>query len=159
MNEPEKQFHIQKRSPFQHTTILQNSQNILHNTESNASDSSTMLVTAASTAQPFNQLELNDMIRELNLSKEFAEVLPSRLNENNPLVPGTKIACYRSREKYSLQYFSKVNRLAWCNVIGGPLRHQSTSHQWFLFIDSSTRSLICVLQHNGNMMAPFQLGI
>ena len=37
----------------------------------------------------FNQEELNDLIRDLNLSKESSELLASRLNENNCLSPET----------------------------------------------------------------------
>ncbi|XP_044752601.1 uncharacterized protein LOC123312303 [Coccinella septempunctata] len=40
------------------------------------------------TPQCFNQEELNDLIRDLNLSKESAELLASRLKEKNLLCRG-----------------------------------------------------------------------
>ncbi|KAJ8704316.1 hypothetical protein PYW08_013040 [Mythimna loreyi] len=42
--------------------------------------------------KPFTQKELNDLIRDLELSKESAEVLASRLKEKNLLTTGTKEA-------------------------------------------------------------------
>jgi ligand-binding sensor domain-containing protein len=50
----------------------------------------------------FTQLELNDVIRNLGLPKEKAELLGSRLKEKNLLAAGTSMFWYRSREK-SLQ--------------------------------------------------------
>ncbi|KAI6651424.1 hypothetical protein LOD99_5231 [Oopsacas minuta] len=43
----------------------------------------------------FNQAELNDLIRDLDLSKESSELLPSRLKEKNLLHQGTKVTLYR----------------------------------------------------------------
>lgn len=39
--------------------------------------------------QRFNQEELNDLIRELNLSNESCALPASNLNERNLLYPGT----------------------------------------------------------------------
>ena len=47
----------------------------------------------------FNQMMLNDLIRDLSLSKEDAELLASGLKESNILSPGTRVTFYRkSRE-------------------------------------------------------------
>ena len=48
--------------------------------------------------QTFTQGELSDLVRDLNLSKEQAEVLASRLKEKNNLSDGTKVTFYRTRE-------------------------------------------------------------
>ena len=44
-----------------------------------------------------NLLELNDLVRDLYLPKQYAELLASRLNENL-LSHGTSVTYYRSRE-------------------------------------------------------------
>ena len=49
----------------------------------------------------FNQEELSDLIRDLNLSKESSELLASRLNDRNLLQQGTKITFYRTRDDFS----------------------------------------------------------
>jgi hypothetical protein len=47
----------------------------------------------------FPQSELNDLIRELKLTKEKSELFGSRLRENNMLASGVKFSWYRNREK------------------------------------------------------------
>jgi hypothetical protein len=49
--------------------------------------------------QLFTQSELNDIIRDLELPKEKAELLGSRLLENNFLAAGTSMYWYRRREE------------------------------------------------------------
>ena len=44
-----------------------------------------------------NQLELNDLVRDLSLPKEKAELLSSRLQQWNLLEKGTKVTNYRDR--------------------------------------------------------------
>jgi hypothetical protein len=55
----------------------------------------------------FDQNELSDLIRDLNLSKDSSELLASRLKEKNVLQPGTKITFYRRREKDMLPFLPK----------------------------------------------------
>ena len=74
---------------------------------------------AVATPLRFNQFELNDLVRDLNLSKETSEVLAFKLNEKNLHQPGTNITFYRRREKDLLPYFSKENNLVFCNDVGG----------------------------------------
>jgi hypothetical protein len=59
--------------------------------ESGGSDSDFQ---ATSPSECFDQNELSDLIRDLNLSKDSSELLPSRLKEKNVFQPGTKIAFY-----------------------------------------------------------------
>ena len=72
--------------------------------------------------QTFTQGELSDLVRDLNLSKEQAEVLASRLKEKNNLSDGTKVTFYRTRESGLLQFFSKEDSLVFCNDVSGLLQ-------------------------------------
>ena len=56
--------------------------------------------------QLFDQKGLNDLIRDLNSSKNEAEILCPRLNERNLLEKDVKISLYRNREKDLTAYFS-----------------------------------------------------
>ena len=104
--------------------------------------------------QCFNQEELSDLVRDLGLSKELSEVLASRLKEKNLLERGTSITFYRTSEQYLLPFFTQEKTLVFCNDVSGLLRqmgvHVYIPTDWRLFIDSSKRSLKCVLLHNGN---------
>jgi hypothetical protein len=92
---------------------------------------------------------LSDLIRDLNLSKDSSELLASRLKEKNVLHPGMKIKFYQGREKDFLPFFTKENNLVFCIDIGNLLKKIGLSEynpsEWRLFIDSSKRSLKCVL--------------
>ena len=55
--------------------------------------------------EQFNQEELSNLIRDLNLSKDALEILASRLRDKNSLSAGTKVTLYRTREKELLPYF------------------------------------------------------
>ncbi|CAH1102922.1 unnamed protein product [Psylliodes chrysocephalus] len=70
------------------------------------------------THQRFNQQELNDLIRDLNLSQESAEFHAFRLKEKNFLYPGTNIL-YRRRDKDLLPSIIQENNLAFCDDIKG----------------------------------------
>lgn len=108
----------------------------------------------SSIPQRFNQDELNDLTRDLNLSKEASELLASRLNDKNLLERGTKITFYRTRENGLLPFFSQEDNLVFCHDFRGLLDKMGLPKyfpdDWRLFIDSSKRSLKCVLLHNGN---------
>lgn len=108
----------------------------------------------SSSPKLLNQNDLNDLIRDLSLSKECSELLASRLKERNLLSQGTKITFYRNREKFLLPYFSVDLNLVYCNDVAGLLKNMGLIEyqpsDWRLFIDSSKRSLKCVLLHNGN---------
>ena len=54
---------------------------------------------------PFNQLQLNDLVRDLYLPNQSAELLASRLQEKNLLHPGTSVAFYRKREEEVIKVF------------------------------------------------------
>ena len=46
---------------------------------------------------PFNQLQLNDLVRDLYLPKQSAELLTSRLQEKNLLHAGTSVTFYEKK--------------------------------------------------------------
>ena len=61
--------------------------------ETNDVDKSAICEPVADLSQPkpFNQAELNDLTRDLCLSKESAQLLGSHLSENQLLSPGTTL--------------------------------------------------------------------
>ena len=105
----------------------------------------------------FSQNELDDLVRDLNLSKQASELLASRLKEKNLLSSDTKISFYRERDKELRRYFSEENGITFCSDIKNLLikmgLKQYEPNDWRLFIDSSKRSLKCILLHNGNKYA------
>jgi hypothetical protein len=111
-------------------------------------------------SERFDQNELSDLIRDLNLSKESSELLASRLKEKNVLHPGMKTTFYRRREKDFLPFFTEDNNLVFCNDIGNLLKKtgfsEYTPSEWHLFIDSSKRSLKCVFEIMATNMVLFQ---
>lgn len=103
--------------------------------------------------QLFNQKELNDLVRDLKLSKQQSELLGSRLQQRNLLAPGTNISCFRSRGSSFTQYFNMQNSVCVCRDVNGLMMELGVQHnpqEWRLFIDSSKTSLKAVLLHNGN---------
>ena len=74
--------------------------------------------------QLFSQEKLNDLIRDLNLSKESNELLASRLKEKNLFQPGTLIAFYRKCHIEILPYFTQENDVVqvYCNDVADLLR-------------------------------------
>jgi len=107
------------------------------------------------------QPELNDLVRDLGLSKNQSELLGSRLQGWNLLKPGTNITVYRNRDKEFIQYFAVDNDLAYCCDVDGLMKcydHDHKSDEWRLFIDSSASSLKAVLLHNGNQFPSLPVG-
>ena len=76
-------------------------------TESEASKKDTWNV-EQSTNQPkhLTQLELNDLTQDVNLTKETAQLLGSRLRENNLLATSTTYFWCRKRDEEFTKYFN-----------------------------------------------------
>ena len=114
-----------------------------------------------SSPQLFSQLELNDLVRDLDLFKNSSELLASRLNDKNVLEDSVRITFYRSRHEEFLPFFTKENELVYCKNVSGLLNQlgfkEYAPDDWRLFIDSSKRSLKCVLLHNGNLYGSIPL--
>lgn len=113
--------------------------------------------------KPLKQAELNDLTRDLCLSKESAQLLGSRLRENHLLDPATTFYWYRSREQEFRQFFTRDEEasLIYCNNVNGLIAAMGLEYnpaEWRLFIDSSSRSLKAVLLHNGNKVSSVPVG-
>ena len=120
---------------------------------------------SSSTFEPklLQQCQLNDLTRDLGLSKESAQILGSCLHESNLLAPSTTFAWYRNREAEFRQYFSKEGSLVFCNNVRGLIENMGTCtcykpEEWRLFIDASKRSLKAVLSSNGHKLASIPVG-
>ena len=121
----------------------------------------TRLESKKAVPQQFNQSELNDLVRDLDLSKQAAEILASRLNEKHVLHSSAKVSFYRKRDELFLPYF-KEKQLVYCEKVSGLLGELGIPsynlEEWRLFLDSSKRSLKCVLLHNGNKYRTVSIG-
>lgn len=99
------------------------------------------------------QADLNDLVRDLKLSKNQSELLGSRLKEWNMLHPDTKVCRFRSRDEELKKFFFQEENLIYCNDITSVMNFLDIEFEpqdWRLFIDSSKTSLKAVLLHNGN---------
>ena len=112
--------------------------------------------------KPFVQGQLNDLVRDLNLSKESSGLSASQLGEHGSLDLGTKITFYRNRDDLMLCFFTMEDDFVICNNIPGLLAEmglsKNNSDEWRLFIDSFKCSLKCVLLHKGNKFACIPIG-
>lgn len=102
----------------------------------------------------FNQAALNDLVRDLDLSKEKAELITSRLQKRNMLQPEVTFYWYRHREVEFIEFFLDKDSMVYCSNVQGLIEKFGLKYdpQEF-FIDSSQRSLKGVLLHNGNKYA------
>jgi len=100
--------------------------------------------------------KLNDLIRDLKLPKNKAELLASRLQQWNLLHHCVKVTfCTRNQEFE--QFFKTIGYFIYCKDIDGlmdALHMRHSPEQWRLFIDASKTSLKAVLLHDGNKL-PF----
>ncbi|KAK2578077.1 hypothetical protein KPH14_001025 [Odynerus spinipes] len=104
-------------------------------------------------AHLINQAELNDLIRDLNLTKDKAELLASRLQGWNLLSSDTKVSVFRNRNQGFEEFFTTEKDLCYCHDVQSLFTQLGFLHKpkdWRLFIDSSKKSLKAVLLHNGN---------
>ena len=103
----------------------------------------------------FSQPALNDLCRDLNLSKASSEILASRLKERNLLESDVNITYFRKRSLTFEANFSCNEELTYCNDIPAlfsMLDIDFDPGQWRLFIDGSKFSIKAVLLHIGNKL-------
>ena len=106
-----------------------------------------------------NQNELDDLTRDLGLTKAKAEIFSSCLKEWNLLAPLHKISKPRNRHVtfanfYAMSSDSDHPSLCYCTDIQGLFQEIGIAYSpsdWRFFINSSHQSLKAVLLHN-----PFQ---
>lgn len=100
------------------------------------------------------QSDLNDLARDLKLSKQESEILGSRMKEYNLLSNGTRTSTvFRNRNQTLSTFFDKKSGVCYCKDIDGLMSNLGFEHEvkeWRLFIDASKASLKAVLLHNGN---------
>lgn len=123
--------------------------------ESSHSSSEDDIIDASVEKMPYfpNQKDLNDLIRDLGLTKSNAELLTSRLKDWNLLDETVQVSGQRKRHQRFSIFFSQQDGLCFCNNVTGLFEAIGISckpSEWRLFIDSSSRSLKAVLLHNGN---------
>ena len=97
---------------------------------------------------------MDDLIRNLCLTKSEAELSTSRPNEWNLLGDDCKSTAYRNRHLDFSVYFDVTEDLCYCKDVEGlfsAVRIDRNPTQWRLFIDSSIKSLKAVLIHDGNI--------
>ena len=91
-------------------------------------------------------LKLIDQTQDLNLTKESAQLLRSRLRENNLLAPSTTYFWYRNRCKEFIKYINcdEDHSLVHCQEIQGVILALVINYiaaKCRLFLDSSVKSL------------------
>ena len=107
------------------------------------------------------QDELNDLVRDLELYKNKAEFLASRLQQWNLLQENVRITSFRNRHQKLEPFFRKEDNLEFCCDVDGLMNALEIKHgsqEWRLFIDSSKLSLKAVLLHNGNQLPSIPAG-
>ena len=100
-----------------------------------------------------NQKDLNDLIRDLGLTKSNAELLTSRLKQWNLLDESVQVMDQRKRHQAFSSFFTYQDGLCFCHNVTSlfeAIGITCNPNEWRLFIDSSCRSLKAVLLHNGN---------
>ena len=106
------------------------------------------------------QHDLNDLIRDLNLTKSGGELITSRLRQWNLLDEDVKVTVQRNRHRQFSNYYTTEAGLCFCNNITGLFNKIGITCdpvEWRLFIDSSSRSLKAVLLHNTNKLPSIPL--
>ena len=102
----------------------------------------------------FSQKQLNDLIRDLALSKQKAELLPSRLQENNLLQMDVLVSHYRKCNTDLSTVFRVDGPLCYYYDITSLFEKLGEDHiasEWRLFLDFSKRRLKAALRHHGNI--------
>ena len=100
-----------------------------------------------------NQKDLNDLIRDLGLTKSNAELLTSRPKQWNLLDVSVQNAEPRKRHQNFSSFFIMQNAICFCNNVSGlfySIGIPGIPSEWRLFFDSSSKSLKAVLLQNGN---------
>lgn len=104
-------------------------------------------------SRKLSQAELNDWIRDLEISKSKAELLASRMKECGFLERDVNVTFYRNRDKPFSKYYTKEGDMCYCKDIAGLFKEFNQPYEpqeWRLFIDGCNQSLKAVLLHNGN---------
>ena len=115
----------------------------------------------AAASHKISQEELNDLVRDLDLSKNKAEILASRLRQWNLLKDEARVTLFRNRHEQFEPFFKKEDTLVFCQNVDALMQEMGIIHnpqEWRLFIDSSNLSLKVVLLHNTNQLPSIPVG-
>lgn len=116
-------------------------------------DDTTFLPSTSSEPHLITQNKLNDLVRDLGLSKQKSELLGSSFQEWNLLDKNVSVSLYRKRNITFASFYKMEGSLCFCCDIDGLMNELNMKHvpsEWRIFIDSSKYSLKAVLLHNGN---------
>ena len=100
-----------------------------------------------------NQKDVNDLIRDLGLTKYNTELLISTLKQWNMLDESVQVTDQRKRHETFSNFFRRQDGLYFSNNVAGlfvAIGITCNPSEWRLFIDSSSWSLKVVLLHNRN---------
>jgi hypothetical protein len=100
--------------------------------------------------------ELIDLIRDIKLPKNKAELLASRIQQCNVIHHSVKATTFGTRNHEFGKFFKTAGYFTYCKDIEGLMDEMHMRHspeQWRLFIDTSKTSPKAVLLHNGNKLA------
>ena len=98
------------------------------------------------------QAFLNDLVRDLDLSKDKSTILARRLAYVDCLANNVHVD-FRNRDQDFRRFFIEEDSVSFCNDIFGLMdcfNCRYNPENWRLFIDGSTRSLKFMLLHIGN---------
>lgn len=101
-----------------------------------------------------SQGDLNDLQRDLYLTKQMSELLASRLQQWNLLEAGVLVTETRNRSAYLARYFATRDKICYCTDIVelfAAMKEPFVGREWRLFIDGSKTSIKAVLLHIGNV--------
>lgn len=104
---------------------------------------------------------LNDLCRDLKLSKDESMVLVSRLKERNLVEESVRISAHRDRDLPYSTFFDEADGLIYCSDSAGLINSMGISYNpedWRLFIDSGKNSLKATLLHNENKHPAVPIG-
>ena len=83
------------------------------------SDDPSYATSKSSKLQQFSHPELNDLVRNLGLSKNAAEILASKLQEKTLLNKTIKVSYFRNQEQIFVECFKEENKFVYCHNISG----------------------------------------
>ncbi|GFV78887.1 uncharacterized protein TNCV_4079871 [Trichonephila clavipes] len=92
----------------------------------------------------FSQSDLNDLVRDLGLPKDTAEILGSRLKEIQLLNSGVSFSWYRFREKEFVPFFTQEGNLVFHTT---------------MYLQFWKCSKLCMNQRNGDFLSIRQKGV
>lgn len=107
------------------------------------------------------QAEINDLCRDLYLSKTKCELLGSRLQQWGYFAEETRVTYFRYRSDSLKAFFGKAGNYCFCHDVPGlfqALKQKYDPTEWRVFIDGGKNSIKAVLLHKGNKKPSIPIG-